>query len=180
MVDEKVVILPKRPRKRGGRCNLAASEVTFWPIQLGTLGSYPKHLNTVKCSLITCLGQILKDWLAVVNYASPPQLQTNGLFLLSREIFLPDVPPLASWWTAQGSSSSAGWSSMASTATTSTNFRPQGNTTTLCPLGLVSYTLLARWEWKKLKPKPPRNGPQPCPRLGHSFTLIGNKVDQDF
>ena len=33
-----------------------------------------------------------------------------------------------------------------------------------------------RWEWKKLKPKPPRNGPQPCPRLGHSFTLIGNKV----
>jgi len=39
------------------------------------------------------------------------------------------------------------------------------------------YELQAsRWEWKKLKPKPPRNGPQPCPRLGHSFTLIGNKV----
>ena len=34
----------------------------------------------------------------------------------------------------------------------------------------------SRWEWKKLKPKPPRNGPPPCPRLGHSFTIIGNKV----
>ncbi|ESO01612.1 hypothetical protein HELRODRAFT_157199 [Helobdella robusta] len=33
-----------------------------------------------------------------------------------------------------------------------------------------------RWEWKKLKPKPPRNGSPPCPRLGHSFTLAGNKV----
>ena len=33
-----------------------------------------------------------------------------------------------------------------------------------------------RWEWKKLKPKPPKSGVPPCPRLGHSFTLIGNKV----
>lgn len=23
-----------------------------------------------------------------------------------------------------------------------------------------------KWEWKKLKPKPPRNGNPPCPRLG--------------
>jgi len=39
------------------------------------------------------------------------------------------------------------------------------------------YELQAsRWEWKKLKPKPPRNASPPCPRLGHSFTLIGNKV----
>ena len=40
------------------------------------------------------------------------------------------------------------------------------------------YELQAsRWEWKRLKPRPPRNGqPAPCPRLGHSFTLIGNKV----
>ncbi|XP_039282665.1 host cell factor 1-like [Nilaparvata lugens] len=39
------------------------------------------------------------------------------------------------------------------------------------------YELQAsRWEWKRLKPKPPRHGPPPCPRLGHSFTLIGNKV----
>ncbi|XP_014209291.1 host cell factor 1 [Copidosoma floridanum] len=39
------------------------------------------------------------------------------------------------------------------------------------------YELQAsRWEWKRLKPKPPKNGPEPCPRLGHSFTLIGNKV----
>ena len=39
------------------------------------------------------------------------------------------------------------------------------------------YELQAsRWEWKKLKPKMPKTGPPPCPRLGHSFTLIGNKV----
>ncbi|RWS07309.1 host cell factor 1-like protein [Dinothrombium tinctorium] len=39
------------------------------------------------------------------------------------------------------------------------------------------YELQAsRWEWKRLKPRAPKNGPYPCPRLGHSFTLIGNKV----
>ncbi|XP_059471046.1 host cell factor 1-like isoform X2 [Neocloeon triangulifer] len=39
------------------------------------------------------------------------------------------------------------------------------------------YELQAsRWEWKKLKPRAPKNGVLPCPRLGHSFTLIGNKV----
>ncbi len=41
------------------------------------------------------------------------------------------------------------------------------------------YELQAsRWEWKRLKPKGPRNGshPPPCPRLGHSFTIVGNKV----
>ncbi|KAK7102658.1 hypothetical protein V1264_020848 [Littorina saxatilis] len=38
------------------------------------------------------------------------------------------------------------------------------------------YELQAsRWEWKRLKPKPPKNAPPPCPRLGHSFTLLGNK-----
>ncbi|KAL0962814.1 hypothetical protein UPYG_G00345840 [Umbra pygmaea] len=39
------------------------------------------------------------------------------------------------------------------------------------------YELQAsRWLWKKLKPRPPKNGmPPPCPRLGHSFTLIGNR-----
>ncbi|XP_069142233.1 host cell factor 1-like [Argopecten irradians] len=37
------------------------------------------------------------------------------------------------------------------------------------------YELQAsRWEWKRLKPKPPKNGPPPCPRLGHCFTLLGN------
>lgn len=30
----------------------------------------------------------------------------------------------------------------------------------------------AKWEWKKLKSKAPRNGEPPCPRLGHSFTLL--------
>ncbi|GAB1606592.1 host cell factor 1-like [Argonauta hians] len=39
------------------------------------------------------------------------------------------------------------------------------------------YELQAsRWEWKRLKPKPPKNGQPPCPRLGHSFTLLGTKA----
>jgi len=33
-----------------------------------------------------------------------------------------------------------------------------------------------QWEWKKLSPSPPANGPPPCARLGHSFTLIGNRI----
>ncbi|XP_004082919.1 host cell factor 2 isoform X1 [Oryzias latipes] len=38
------------------------------------------------------------------------------------------------------------------------------------------YELQAsRWLWKKLKPRAPRNGAAPCPRIGHSFTLVGNK-----
>ncbi|XP_072224047.1 host cell factor 1b isoform X2 [Leuresthes tenuis] len=38
------------------------------------------------------------------------------------------------------------------------------------------YELQAsRWEWKHLKAKAPRNGPPPCPRLGHSFSLIGSR-----
>ncbi|XP_038594842.1 host cell factor 2 [Micropterus salmoides] len=38
------------------------------------------------------------------------------------------------------------------------------------------YELQAsRWLWKKLKPRAPRNGCPPCPRIGHSFTLVGNK-----
>uniref|UniRef100_A0A673GYW3 Host cell factor 1-like n=1 Tax=Sinocyclocheilus rhinocerous TaxID=307959 RepID=A0A673GYW3_9TELE len=38
------------------------------------------------------------------------------------------------------------------------------------------YELQAsRWEWKKLKPKALKNGAPPCPRLGHSFSLVGNK-----
>ncbi|XP_042265246.1 host cell factor 1-like isoform X1 [Thunnus maccoyii] len=38
------------------------------------------------------------------------------------------------------------------------------------------YELQAsRWEWKRLKAKPPKNSPLPCPRLGHSFSLIGSR-----
>ncbi|XP_076153203.1 host cell factor 2 [Alosa pseudoharengus] len=38
------------------------------------------------------------------------------------------------------------------------------------------YELQAsRWLWKKLKPRGPKNASPPCPRIGHSFTLIGNK-----
>lgn len=36
-------------------------------------------------------------------------------------------------------------------------------------------TQASRWLWKKLKPKAPRTGSPPCPRIGHSFTLVGNK-----
>nr|XP_046253106.1 host cell factor 1b isoform X2 [Scatophagus argus] len=37
------------------------------------------------------------------------------------------------------------------------------------------YELQAsRWEWKRLKAKNPKNGPPPCPRLGHSFSLISS------
>ncbi|XP_043823067.1 host cell factor 2 [Dromiciops gliroides] len=38
------------------------------------------------------------------------------------------------------------------------------------------YELQAsRWLWKKVKPRPPATGLPPCPRLGHSFSLYGNK-----
>ncbi|XP_074553929.1 host cell factor 2 isoform X2 [Halichoeres trimaculatus] len=38
------------------------------------------------------------------------------------------------------------------------------------------YELQAsRWLWKKLKPRAPKNGLPPCPRIGHSFSLVGNK-----
>uniref|UniRef100_A0A8C5EZK1 Host cell factor 1 n=1 Tax=Gopherus evgoodei TaxID=1825980 RepID=A0A8C5EZK1_9SAUR len=38
------------------------------------------------------------------------------------------------------------------------------------------YELQAsRWLWKKVKPQPPSIGSLPCPRLGHSFSLYGNK-----
>ena len=36
---------------------------------------------------------------------------------------------------------------------------------------------VSNWEWKKIRPKPPKNGnPSPRARLGHSFTMIGNKI----
>uniref|UniRef100_A0A8C6UEE9 Host cell factor C2 n=1 Tax=Neogobius melanostomus TaxID=47308 RepID=A0A8C6UEE9_9GOBI len=38
------------------------------------------------------------------------------------------------------------------------------------------YELQAsRWLWKKLKPRAPKTGSSPCARIGHSFTLVGNK-----
>ncbi|XP_075065398.1 host cell factor 2 [Mixophyes fleayi] len=38
------------------------------------------------------------------------------------------------------------------------------------------YELQAsRWLWKKLKSQPSANGSLPCPRIGHSFSLHGNK-----
>lgn len=45
-----------------------------------------------------------------------------------------------------------------------------------CALSLFSvqlYELLAsRWEWRRLTPL----GDAPCPRLGHSFNLVGQKA----
>ena len=35
------------------------------------------------------------------------------------------------------------------------------------------YELQAsRWEWKRLKPKPPKNAAPPCPRLGNISVLV--------
>lgn len=35
------------------------------------------------------------------------------------------------------------------------------------------YELQAsRWEWKRLKPKPPKNNPPPCPRLGELYRTV--------
>lgn len=39
----------------------------------------------------------------------------------------------------------------------------------------VMFLQASRWEWKRLKAKPPKKGPPPCPRLGHSFSLIGSR-----
>ena len=33
------------------------------------------------------------------------------------------------------------------------------------------------WEWSKLPP--PRSGQVPCPRIGHSLTLIGGRVSDE-
>ncbi|XP_063952731.1 host cell factor 1-like isoform X1 [Lytechinus pictus] len=39
------------------------------------------------------------------------------------------------------------------------------------------YELQAsRWEWKRLKPKTAKSAPPPCPRLGHTFTMLGSKA----
>ena len=40
-------------------------------------------------------------------------------------------------------------------------------------VALQLYELLAsRWEWRRLTPL----GEAPCPRLGHSFNLVGQKA----
>lgn len=44
-----------------------------------------------------------------------------------------------------------------------------------CSTFCSSVSQAARWLWKKLKPRAPRTGSLPCPRIGHSFTLVGNK-----
>ncbi|CDW53853.1 Kelch 5 and Kelch 1 and Kelch 4 and Kelch 3 domai n containing protein [Trichuris trichiura] len=37
------------------------------------------------------------------------------------------------------------------------------------------YELQAsKWEWRRLEPHNPKEGSPPCPRLGHSFTLVNN------
>ncbi|XP_049938757.1 host cell factor 1-like [Schistocerca serialis cubense] len=35
---------------------------------------------------------------------------------------------------------------------------------------------VSKWEWRRLRPRPPISGKSPCPRLGHSFTLVDNDV----
>lgn len=39
------------------------------------------------------------------------------------------------------------------------------------------YELQAtKWEWRKMSPEMPDNGLPPCPRLGHSFTMVGDRI----
>ncbi|KAM7364264.1 host cell factor-like [Cochliomyia hominivorax] len=39
------------------------------------------------------------------------------------------------------------------------------------------YELQAtKWEWRKMHPEAPDNDAPPCPRLGHSFTLVGERI----
>ncbi|EDW99309.1 host cell factor isoform X2 [Drosophila yakuba] len=39
------------------------------------------------------------------------------------------------------------------------------------------YELQAtKWEWRKMYPESPDSGMSPCPRLGHSFTMVGEKI----
>ncbi|XP_065371835.1 host cell factor-like [Calliphora vicina] len=39
------------------------------------------------------------------------------------------------------------------------------------------YELQAtKWEWRKMQPEAPDNDAPPCPRLGHSFTLVGERI----
>lgn len=39
------------------------------------------------------------------------------------------------------------------------------------------YELQAtKWEWRKMQPEAPDNDVAPCPRLGHSFTLVGERI----
>ncbi|XP_050742970.1 host cell factor isoform X2 [Drosophila biarmipes] len=39
------------------------------------------------------------------------------------------------------------------------------------------YELQAtKWEWRKMYPESPDSGLSPCPRLGHSFTMVGEKI----
>ncbi|EDV24948.1 uncharacterized protein TRIADDRAFT_2707, partial [Trichoplax adhaerens] len=33
-----------------------------------------------------------------------------------------------------------------------------------------------QWEWTRINPKSPVNGPPPCCRLGHSFVIVDNKI----
>lgn len=33
-----------------------------------------------------------------------------------------------------------------------------------------------KWEWKKLNPKAPTTGENPCRRIGHSFTVVGKRI----
>ncbi|EDW05168.1 GH23800 [Drosophila grimshawi] len=39
------------------------------------------------------------------------------------------------------------------------------------------YELQAiKWGWREMYPETPDNGVTPCPRLGHSFTMVGEKI----
>lgn len=95
------------------------------------------------------------------------------------------VLPMASSVKALEYWSLVAWSSLGNTPTASMNFRYSCHISSGVTLTLVlswrrswlwsRVAQASRWLWKKLKPRAPRNGSPPCPRIGHSFTLVGNK-----
>ncbi|XP_074872968.1 host cell factor 1 isoform X3 [Carettochelys insculpta] len=100
-----------------------------------------------------------------MSCTSTTQLPTSGSSQPCGETSPLAVLPTASCATAPACWSLAAWLSTASTAATCMS----------CRGALQRPPQASRWEWKRLKAKTPKNGPPPCPRLGHSFSLVGNK-----
>lgn len=42
--------------------------------------------------------------------------------------------------------------------------------------GQVYELETSKWEWRCLHPQSPENGSPPCARLGHSFTIVGDRI----
>ncbi|XP_063783847.1 host cell factor 2 isoform X2 [Pseudophryne corroboree] len=129
--------------------------------------SYWERWHTVAGSPFLCHSSSMRD-VSVHHWVIPPrqmQLELCCHLLVTNQWFLPavrgDIPPGCA---AHG-------------------FVCDG-TRVLVFGGMIEYgrysndvyeLQASRWLWKKLKPQPSANGSLPCPRLGHSFSLLGNK-----